>query len=217
MSRIVFILMVAGLLAAVGCEQQKYDWSTNEWKPTDSEETPKAGQQENPMPIANGSTPIQHVCTILSVDKSAPASIINGKEFSYTIRVTNTSRRVLSDVRVREILPANYTLRGTDSPDVKIIKDARTLLWMVKSLPVGGTALLEITGTARATGRTTGRTFDTITTATCKPNPSEWVIPIVDSSPPPTTQPAKITTQPVKNTTQPVKKHPSEVLALDAL
>jgi uncharacterized repeat protein (TIGR01451 family) len=191
MSRIVFILMVAGLIAAVGCEQQKYDWSTNEWKPMDAEKMPKVGQQDKPMPGAEMSSSAQKVCTILSVDKSAPASIINGKEFSYTIRVTNTSRRVLSDVRVREILPANYTLRGTDSPDVKIIKDARTLLWMVKSLPVGGTALLEITGAARATGDKTGRTFDTITTATCKPKASKWVIPIVDSSPEPTTQPVK--------------------------
>jgi hypothetical protein len=210
MSRIVLMLMVAGLVAAVGCEPKEYDWSTNEWKPMDSEEAPKAGPQEKPLPGAKTSAPVQHVCTILSVDKSSPVSIINGKEFSYTIRVTNTSRRTLSDVRVREILPANYTLRGTDSPDIKIVKKARTLLWMVKSLPVGGTVLLEITGTARSTGKKTGRTFDTITTATCKPNPSEWVIPIVDSSPPPTTQPAK-------NTTQPVKKQASEVLALDAL
>jgi uncharacterized repeat protein (TIGR01451 family) len=203
MSRIVLMLMVAGLVAAVGCEPQEYDWSTNEWKPVGSEETPKAGGQDKPLPGAKMSTKVQHVCTILSVDKSAPVSIINGKEFSYTIRVTNTSQRALNDVRVREILPANYTLRGTDSPDVKIIKSARTLLWMVKSLPVGGTALLEITGTARATGEKTGRTFDTITTATCKPKSSEWVIPIVDSAPAPTTQP--------------VKKQAGEVLSLDAL
>ena len=198
MSRIVLMLMVAGLVAAVGCEPQEYDWSTNEWKPMDSGETSDASPQDKPLPGAEISTPGQHVCTILSVDKSAPVSIVNGKEFSYTIRVTNTSRRVLSDVRVREILPANYTLLGTDSPDVKIVKSARTLLWMVKSLPVGGTALLEITGTARATGKKTGRTFDTITTATCKPKASEWVIPIVDSAPAPTTQPAKNTAQPVK-------------------
>ena len=198
MSRIVLILMVAGLLAAVGCEPQEYDWSTNEWKPMDSEETPKTDGQDKPLPGTKTSTPVQPACTILSVDKSAPVSIINGKEFSYTIRVTNTSRHALSDVRVREILPANYTLRGTDSPDVKIVKSARTLLWMIKSLPVDGTALLEITGTARATGKKTGRTFDTITTATCKPKASEWVIPIVDSAPTPTTPPAKNTTQSVK-------------------
>jgi uncharacterized repeat protein (TIGR01451 family) len=203
MSRIVLMLMVAGLMAAVGCEPQESDWSTNEWNSAGSEERPMAGPKDKPLPDAKTSIPVQHVCTILSLDKSAPASIINGKEFSYTIRVTNTSRRVLSDVRVREILPANYTLRGTDSPDVKIVKNTRTLLWMVKSLPVGGTALLEITGTARATGRKIGRTFDTITTATCKPKASEWVIPIVDSAPAPTTQP--------------VKKQAGEVRALDAL
>ena len=194
MSRIMLMVMVAGLVAAVGCEPQEYDWSTNEWKPMNSEETSDASPKKEAAspakpPVEPPANP--HVCTILSVDKSAPVSIINGQEFSYTIRVTNTSQRVLRDVRVLETMPSNYTLRGTDSPDVKIVKSTRTLRWLVKSLPVGGTALLEVTGTARATGEKTGRTFDTITTATCKPKAAEWVIPIVNSAPAPAASPAK--------------------------
>jgi uncharacterized repeat protein (TIGR01451 family) len=194
MSRMILMLMVAGLVAAVGCEPQEYDWSTNEWKPMNSEDPPEAGPQtkapsDAKTPVKTPASP--HVCTILSVDKSAPAAVINGKEFSYTIRVTNTSQRPLREVRVRETLPANYAVRGTDSPDVNIDKSTRTLLWLVKSLPVGGTAMLEVTGTAKATGNKTGRTFDTITTATCEPKAAEWVIPIVDSAPAPAAQPAK--------------------------
>ena len=89
MSRLMLMVMVAGLVAAVGCEPQEYDWSTNEWKPMNSEEASKEGPQtkaptDAKTPVKTPASP--HVCTILSVDKSAPVSIINGQEFSYTIR-----------------------------------------------------------------------------------------------------------------------------------
>ncbi len=100
--------------------------------------------------------------SVLLIEKMGPETVSAGQEFTYRIKATNLTDMALSDVKINEELPADFTLVST-SPKAK--RDDGDLVWMIDSLPGGASRTMEITGKSKGTGMLIG-----CTNATYKPN-----------------------------------------------
>ncbi|MDX9701519.1 MAG: hypothetical protein RBU23_00595 [Candidatus Auribacterota bacterium] len=82
-------------------------------------------------------------CGVLYVEKIAPKQVQVGQEFDYVINVTNVLKYKLTDVKVSEILPSNFTVTSS-SP-----KPSADMTWNLDTLAPNETKQIKITGSAK--------------------------------------------------------------------
>lgn len=86
------------------------------------------------------------------LEKSAPAEIQVGKEFTYTLRLTNQSRAVLQGTVLTGILPNNFNVVAS-TPEASIV--GRDAVWQVGKMEPGESKIFAIRGAATQVGTIT--------------------------------------------------------------
>ncbi len=83
-------------------------------------------------------------CAVVYVEKIAPAQVVVGQDFDYLINITNVLKVKVADVKVTDIIPANFTLKNSvPQPSGKV--------WNLGTLAPNETKTIKITGSANST------------------------------------------------------------------
>lgn len=162
-------LLMAGT-ALTGCESWDKGGSSSDaadgragtmiQRPTEAEAPPppvtkkperKAEPAPAPRPSVNCATLAyptgNRETSALWVEKCAPAQVVAGQEFDYTIKVTNLTDMTLSEVRVTEQMPAGFKV-SKSSPEMGG-RDG----WTFDKLAPRETKTITVTGAAAAQGK----------------------------------------------------------------
>ena len=86
---------------------------------------------------------------VLQLDKTMPKEVQLNAPFDYTIKVTNLTDMVVSEIVVTERLSKNFNLISTSSTTVKA--DENTLVWMPGSLGPKESKQIKVSGVAKDT------------------------------------------------------------------
>jgi uncharacterized repeat protein (TIGR01451 family) len=89
----------------------------------------------------------------IKVEKSAPAKVTLGHEYTYTIKVTNVTDAPVMDVVLADKLPKSFKM-SSSNPAAKPAKDG-TLTWALGTLAPMASKSVTITGVATARGTNT--------------------------------------------------------------
>lgn len=88
-------------------------------------------------------------CDVVRVVKCAPAEVIAGQPFDYTVRVTNMTRATLEDVVVTDTVTSNVKVAGS-SPQATMTGE--TLKWAVGQMKAGETKTFVVRASAAGPG-----------------------------------------------------------------
>ena len=110
-----------------------------------------------PVPAPAAVTAPNHVirtynctcCGAIKIEKLMPEKVQLNQPFEYTIQVTNLTDMLLSDIVVKENLPAGFKYQRS-APAGKL--DGNTLSWMMESLGPKASEKIVITGAASEVG-----------------------------------------------------------------
>jgi len=145
------IAVVAGVLLSGGCQ------STRTAEPTPP---PEARQPARVEPVAAPAPAAAGKCgacqtsrtypagDVVRLDIQMPPTVPLNAEFGYTIKVTNLSDMLVSDVAVAELLPKNFRFVRSD-PLPKA--DGARLVWTMASLDAKASEVIKVWGTATNT------------------------------------------------------------------
>lgn len=122
-------------------------------------QTPKTATKEDILKPAlvsvneSGSTVVSRTypwaeCGIVQVDKTLPKETKVNQQFNYTIKVTNLTDSLLSDIVINEECPANFKLISS-VPQAK--ENANRLTWELNSLGAKAVQQITISGMADST------------------------------------------------------------------
>jgi uncharacterized repeat protein (TIGR01451 family) len=89
-------------------------------------------------------------CGAIKIEKLMPEKVQLNQPFDYTIQVTNLTDMLLSDIVVKENLPAGFKYQRSP-PAGKL--DGNTLTWMMASLGPKASEKIVVTGTASEVGK----------------------------------------------------------------
>ncbi|MDD5459331.1 MAG: hypothetical protein PHF37_08060 [Phycisphaerae bacterium] len=167
----VVLLMVFSLSGCYSCDSWNSAWHNGpkENYPSDkvfwdkdckpiakAQPAPKAVATPKPQPVVKSecgvSSAVRHYpcdgCAVVKLDKQMPVEIAMNTKFDYTIKVTNPTDGMLSDVVVTENLPDNFKLADTD-PKAKL--DGGKLTFEIGMLGPDQTKVITISGMAMNT------------------------------------------------------------------
>ena len=82
-------------------------------------------------------------CSVVYVEKTAPKQVQVGEKFDYVINVTNVLKYKLTDVKVTDVAPGNFTVLSS-SP-----KASAGMVWDLGTLMPNETKQIKITGSAK--------------------------------------------------------------------
>ena len=83
------------------------------------------------------------------IEKLAPATVVVGDEFSYTVQITNRGKNALSSVAVTDVLPEGFVFQSV-SPSVPVVDGKLALV--IGELPGNSAQQFTVTGSASVTG-----------------------------------------------------------------
>lgn len=106
-----------------------------------------AVKSECGSPSATGHYPGEG-CTVVRLEKNMPLEVAVNTKFDYTIKATNPSNQMLSDVVVTEMLPGNFKVADTNP---KAQADGGKLMFALGTLDPGQTKSITISGMATNT------------------------------------------------------------------
>ena len=84
-------------------------------------------------------------CGVVQLDKTMPKEVESGKEFKYSIKVTNMTDITLVDVVVTEEIPDGFNYTSAE-PTAEI--DGKKLIWRIGSLRPKASTEVTVTGAA---------------------------------------------------------------------
>jgi len=111
---------------------------------------PKPVATEQPPPHIISRTYPCAECGTIQLDKTMPKEVELNQPFDYSIKVTNLTNMVLTDVVITENLPDNFTFTSAN-PTAQ--KNANNLRWEIYSLEPKASRQIIISGIAIDTGR----------------------------------------------------------------
>ncbi len=118
---------------------------------------PAPAPAAKPAPAAAPATGVNHVirdycgvgCGAIRIEKLMPEKVQLNQPFDYTITVTNLTDMMLSDIVVKENLPAGFKYKSS-SPEGKL--DGSTLTWSMASLGPKAMEKIVVSGSAAEVG-----------------------------------------------------------------
>jgi uncharacterized repeat protein (TIGR01451 family) len=118
---------------------------------------PVVKSEPKPAPAPVAQTGANHVirdyacpgCGAIRIEKLMPERVQLGQPFDYTIQVTNLTDMLLSDIVVRDSLPAAYKYKSS-APAGKL--DGNVLTWSMESLGPKASEKIVVTGSAAEIG-----------------------------------------------------------------
>ncbi len=157
--RLSLILPVAAVLLSSGCGSSGKSARSQRTYPVhpemDAEQTTPVATAPQPNPAASGSRCGPSVASqtypaqgAVRLDVRAPSQVPMNVTFEYTIRVTNVSDVMVSDVFVTERLPRNFKFQRSDPP---ASPHENRLVWALGSLAPEASRDLTISGMAIST------------------------------------------------------------------
>jgi uncharacterized repeat protein (TIGR01451 family) len=111
---------------------------------------PKPAATDQPPPHIISRTYPCAECGTIQLDKTMPKEVELNQPFDYSIKVTNLTNMVLTDVMITENLPDNFTFTSSN-PTAQ--KNANNLRWEIYSLEPKASRQIIISGIANDTGR----------------------------------------------------------------
>ncbi len=142
MKRLLIVLIVSSALVLQGCSICGCGPSRQK-KPV----VAKTPRVETPAmecgPYAVSRTHPCSTCGIVKLDKNMPKEVQLNRPFDYTIKVTNLTDGMVTDVVVTEIIPDNFKFTNADPTAVK---DSNKLIWRLGSLQPGKSTQIKVTG-----------------------------------------------------------------------
>ncbi|GJQ29124.1 MAG: hypothetical protein HBSAPP03_10080 [Phycisphaerae bacterium] len=142
MNRIVTLLGMAALAAAVGCAQQQRS-EPAKTEPAKAEATRPAFGSNTvffPAGTSHGAA--------LAVERMYPAEVSSGGTFDYSLKVTNVSGTDLQSVVLTESIPAGFTASAT-SPQGTPTADNKAWNFALGNFASGEAKTVKITGSAK--------------------------------------------------------------------
>ncbi|MEN6384585.1 MAG: hypothetical protein ABFD79_05250 [Phycisphaerales bacterium] len=115
------LLCLCLLIAAAGCEECNKSQAPQHFEQlTPIAQAPEHFQQLTPVaPTGNTSSKVFmcDACPIIRLDSTIPAQVQAKSEFEYTLKITNLTNEILTDVIVSDVLSSNFqSLRSNPAP-----------------------------------------------------------------------------------------------------
>ena len=126
-------------------------------KQAEAAPAPVVAPAPKPAPAPVAQTGVNHVirnynctcCGAIKIEKLMPEKVQLGQPFDYTIQVTNLTDMMLSDIVVKDRLPAAYKYKSS-APAGKL--DGNVLTWSMDSLGPKASEKIVVTGSAAEIG-----------------------------------------------------------------